>query len=365
MKHNLPANIKNYRKARALTQEQLAEAVGVTVGTVSKWENGNCLPDISMIVELADFFEISMDVLVGYDTPAKKIPEIIKRIEDYYKKHEIEDAIMECTKALVKYPNDFELLIRIARMRYINWYETGDEESRQQACTFYRKAQRFIPEDEKKMRNEFKILHNLALLESDNKKKIENLETINFNASLNAEIGEVYYEEGNQEKAYEYYSEALYVKSMDILNITGRWFDGLLAQKQYDKMLEMLEYSEMILKSLYREDRPSIGNKVLSQMEIIKAVVLDLLGRPDDMKVTVEDAIRHAKTFDESPAYDLSTGATLWLSKSTDDAPVAFDDQGPSALPAIEHLVQEFKNEYEGAVLASAERVQQYLNKIK
>jgi len=44
-----------YRKHQGLTQEQLAEAMGVTVGTISKWENGT-FPDIETIVELAEFF---------------------------------------------------------------------------------------------------------------------------------------------------------------------------------------------------------------------------------------------------------------------------------------------------------------------
>lgn len=52
----LSTNIKELRKSHNLTQEQLAEAMNVTVGTVSKWESASSSPDIEMIVELADFF---------------------------------------------------------------------------------------------------------------------------------------------------------------------------------------------------------------------------------------------------------------------------------------------------------------------
>ena len=44
---NLQDNIKNCRKAMGFTQEQLAEAMGVTVGAVSKWESGQSLPDLN------------------------------------------------------------------------------------------------------------------------------------------------------------------------------------------------------------------------------------------------------------------------------------------------------------------------------
>lgn len=57
--------ILSLRKQRGITQEVLAAEMGVTVGAVSKWENGNALPDIIMICALADFFEVSTDELLG------------------------------------------------------------------------------------------------------------------------------------------------------------------------------------------------------------------------------------------------------------------------------------------------------------
>lgn len=48
---------KKYRKARNLTQEQLAEALSVTTGAVYKWESEKSLPEVGMLMELADFFD--------------------------------------------------------------------------------------------------------------------------------------------------------------------------------------------------------------------------------------------------------------------------------------------------------------------
>lgn len=66
MELKLGANIQAMRRARGLTQEQLAAAMGVTIGAVSKWEKGNCCPDVQLIPELAEFFGTSVDVLLGY-----------------------------------------------------------------------------------------------------------------------------------------------------------------------------------------------------------------------------------------------------------------------------------------------------------
>lgn len=51
--------MRELRKEKALTQEQLAEKFGVSNRTVSRWENGNNMPDISILIELADFYGVT------------------------------------------------------------------------------------------------------------------------------------------------------------------------------------------------------------------------------------------------------------------------------------------------------------------
>ena len=57
--------IKNLRKGRGFTQEELAERLGVTYQAISKWENDSGMPDISQIVPLATIFDVSTDFLFG------------------------------------------------------------------------------------------------------------------------------------------------------------------------------------------------------------------------------------------------------------------------------------------------------------
>ncbi len=54
------------RRTHELTQEQLAEALGVTNQAVSKWESGQCCPDITLLPEIASFFGVSIDELMGH-----------------------------------------------------------------------------------------------------------------------------------------------------------------------------------------------------------------------------------------------------------------------------------------------------------
>lgn len=53
------------RAQRQITQSYLAVALNITVKTVSHWETGYCEPSISQLVQLADFFEVTVDELIG------------------------------------------------------------------------------------------------------------------------------------------------------------------------------------------------------------------------------------------------------------------------------------------------------------
>ena len=64
--------IARLRRGRNMTQEELAGTVGVSAQSVSKWENGNTMPDISLLPVLAEIFGVSIDTL--FDMDAKKRP---------------------------------------------------------------------------------------------------------------------------------------------------------------------------------------------------------------------------------------------------------------------------------------------------
>lgn len=62
-------NLLSLRKLHRLTQEELAEKVGVTRQAIAKWENGETLPDIEKCRLLAEVYNVSLDDLVNYQAP--------------------------------------------------------------------------------------------------------------------------------------------------------------------------------------------------------------------------------------------------------------------------------------------------------
>lgn len=86
------AFIKTLRKENNLTQEQLAEALSVSNRTVSRWETGNNIPDLDMLIILADYFDVEIKELIeGERLKEKEIftePKTIKAVADFSKDRE-------------------------------------------------------------------------------------------------------------------------------------------------------------------------------------------------------------------------------------------------------------------------------------
>ena len=74
-------NIKFFRKNKGFTQEELADLLSVTPQAVSKWESENGLPDVSMLIPLAQVLGVSTDALLGYDSLSEN-EEIIARVKE-------------------------------------------------------------------------------------------------------------------------------------------------------------------------------------------------------------------------------------------------------------------------------------------
>ena len=96
MNVKIGAKIKELRKRDNITQERLAEVLGVTNQAISKWESGNGYPDIEYITAIADFFNVPIDFLFDHDTEENvrktdEYWEIVKRIQNNYFT-EIEEA---------------------------------------------------------------------------------------------------------------------------------------------------------------------------------------------------------------------------------------------------------------------------------
>lgn len=72
------AFLKELRKEKVLTQEQLAEKFNVSSRTVSRWENGNNMPDLDVLIEISDFYEVDLREILNGERKSEKMDKEVK-----------------------------------------------------------------------------------------------------------------------------------------------------------------------------------------------------------------------------------------------------------------------------------------------
>lgn len=124
MNLNFAENFKKYRKQKGITQEKIAEELGVSGQSVSRWEVGVCYPDLELLPGIANYFGISIDTLLSNDKDSREKAEedfIAKLDKLEHGEKRIELAIEYCRK----YPD--ENLYSIYLMNEIVYYSSADK----------------------------------------------------------------------------------------------------------------------------------------------------------------------------------------------------------------------------------------------
>ena len=79
--------LKELRKEKNITQEQLAEQLNVSGRTVSRWETGNNMPDISLLVEISELYDVSIPEIINGERKSEnmneEVKEVAKSMSDY------------------------------------------------------------------------------------------------------------------------------------------------------------------------------------------------------------------------------------------------------------------------------------------
>ncbi len=357
MKLLLNENIRNNRKRMSLTQEQLAEAMGVSVATVSKWENGSVSPDVAMLAELADFFQISVDVLLGYKWEKRGMGQCAEYIRELRDERNYEDGVVEVRKALQKYPNSFPVVYECGRLLYLaaeNWNRERLSGKREEHLARFAYAR--------------EILEKAVELFDQNTDKNITLESIHqdigmiYAYSFEAEKAISYWEEHNTcnvndkligmilcdmqefDRAWGYLAKTFQRSLQDLWNsYLGIW--GVLLSKE--KIEDLLEISKWI-RSVYSMAAAEHSSYFWRLTAIADATIVtayackEFVEKADYaeelysyMKLALEEAVR----FDNVPDY---RGKVRFFSYEGD---TMHDTFGDSALDAVQHTLRCCKDE--------------------
>ena len=114
------AFLKDLRKEKEITQEQLAEELGVSGRTISRWETGKNMPDISLLVEIAEFFDVSIPEIIKGERKSENMKEetkeVVETMSDYAKAEK---------EQLIKSFRNMSIIGLVALLVYMVMRETG------------------------------------------------------------------------------------------------------------------------------------------------------------------------------------------------------------------------------------------------
>ena len=343
MKMKLAENIRKFRKERSLTQEQLSEALGVTAGAVYKWEAKLSIPELELIVEMADFFDTSVDVLLGYEVKDNRLEATVKRLQEYRRSKDW-NGLAEAEKALKKYPHSFEIVNASAALYRAFGIDSGDKALFHRALELLEQSRLLLSQNKDPQISEQTIYGRIAqtylgLGETD--KAIALWKAHNSGGQYSHEIGNVLAQNDRVEEAVPFLSEALTMLLSDLLNTISGYVNVYLKRGDYDSAQAILSWGIGLLLGLREADNPNYFDKVSAAFLAVLAGTQFLSGQKDEARGTLKKAKEQAAFFDASPSYDESDIRFITRIEGAS----AHDDLGATAMDGVRTAVSQFENE--------------------
>lgn len=109
-------NLKALRKEKDMTQEEISELLGLSAQSVSKWERGETMPDITLLPALANLYKVSIDTLIGMNriNDQQTRNGIFATAHKHWRNGEIDATIRTFTEGLRSYPDDEGIMSDLA-----------------------------------------------------------------------------------------------------------------------------------------------------------------------------------------------------------------------------------------------------------
>lgn len=339
MKMTLSQNISRLRKANSMTQEQLAEALGISFAAVSKWERGVTTPELRFIIEMADLFGVSVDALLGYQVQSGACEALAERLYELQVKKNFTEAVGEMEKALVRYPNDFRIVYRCGEMYYLMGVENSEKKTLERAIELLEHAILLLSQNTDSKINEYTIRADIAqcyMLIGNKEKGIELLERYNVGGVHNAQIGLIYAADNlyKTEQAEPYLLKALADSFSSIVRIMCGYVCYYMRKKEYAEAIEAALWLDGYLESLkLKTDEVTYVDKIRARLYATCAIVSEKLAGTEETKRYLRKAYEVAKAFDDSPVYSFK-GIKFCIGEVQNAA--AYDTLGATAMEAIE-----------------------------
>lgn len=331
--------IRAFRKARGLTQEQLAQALGVTAGAVYKWEAELSAPDLSLLVALADFFDTSVDVLLGYELRDNRESVTAERLQEYRRQKD-PAGLAEAERALLKYPNSFAVVHAAAQLYFSFGIAERDRKRLGRARALFERLLLLLGQNHDPKIGEASIwgaLAQIELLEAP-KHAVEIMQAHNEGGMFNADLGYVLASSCElPDEAAPYLSEAMLDLARSAVMVIMGWLNVYLKQEKLGDAEKLLHWGLELFTLLTREGKTSFLTKVGVMLHTMLAYLALRQGNAAQARAWLETTRNEALRFDAAPTYSGDRLRYVSLQKPA----TTFDDLGATAMESVQRLVHE------------------------
>ena len=350
MKLSLSENISRLRKENGMTQEQLAESLGVTFASVSKWERGAATPELNLIAEMADLFGISLDALVGFEIKNGGVAAVEKRIYNLQYDKKYDEAIIEAKKALVRYPNDFSIVYRSGELYFVAGAEQGNLEFISHSIELLERSVPLLYQNTDPEISEVSIRNFIAqsyILLGNTEKALEILKKYNAGGINNALISSIYVNDDifSPKDAEPY----LMCAFRNIINLSVQTISAYATYyfktNNYASSIDAILWLTDMLESL-KTDKTAIAftDKIIAFGYCQCADLSWLMGEKDKAEPYLRRAYEVARAFDNAPTFK-ADNIKFCVGDEIDES-TFFDVLGESAIASVENwLTVEHPNE--------------------
>lgn len=359
MENRLAENIRKYRKELGLNQEDLAERLGITLGTVSKWERGISEPDLQYIMDLAELFHVSVDVMIGFTMRGNNADKEAERISTLENEAPLEETAAEYDRALMKFPNHFDIVYGAAKCYMQIGVVYKREPELRRAIELLRHAIDLFSQNKDPELNELDLSNDIAQCYAtlkEYRRAIEEYKKNNVCGINDAEIGLLLTEnEKNPKEGIKYIQRAF-------LNQIGTTITSMSGFVIYyrdtgntERVIQSVEWTLEYLKSLKEDPKEKCYlDKMICLHYFLLAIGMDMTGRDQKAEDSLVNAVRMAKAFDEHPVYTLDN--ILFAEKARGST--VYDNAGPTAM---ESLVRTMEKDGQGTSEKFRERFYQLI----
>lgn len=344
MKEKLAENIRACRKAHSLTQEQLAEVLDVTGGAVYKWEAGLSQPELRTLMEMADFFDTSVDALLGFEAKDNRLGVTVERLKRCRFEKD-ESGLAEAEKALKKYPNAFAVVYSSGALYRAFGTERQDERLLRRGLELLRSAQRLLAQnDDPKISQSTlsgemaEILLSLGHLDE----AVALMKQNNAGDLFSDRIGLTLAADCQRpDEALPFLSSALLDRVTDLVRIALGYVNVYFSRRDFAEARAMLEWILGVLAGVKDGDRPCFADKLSAMFRVCLAYAHLQSGDETAARNELVQAKQTATRFDAAP--DPRAGALRFV---LDDVQAGvYDNLGATCAQTVEKAVGDMESE--------------------